>query len=320
MRRLLVLPGDGIGPVVIDEALRVLAAVGAPAPERLEFGLGCWERTGEVLPAATLLLVREVGCALLGAATTPSVGPSSPILGLRRALDLDLWVRPAPGLGIVVVCHTFAGLYGAAEEDRGDAAVAQQVLTAAQADRLVAEACRRATRRVTIVDKPTVFRASARLFEAALARHNRPHLQVELINADAFVAALVRDPTAFDIIAATSFVGDIVSDLVAALDGGLPLAASMSLGSACAVFEPVHGSAPRHAGVVPSRMNPIGAIRAAALWLRHVGEEGKADRVEGAVVQVLAEGRVRTPDLGGQATTREVGEAVVAALGAAAVG
>lgn len=259
-----VLAGDGIGPEVTEAAIAWLRDQGFQAPVlRLPFGHGCWQATGEALPAQTVRAVREHGVALLGAATTPEVGCASPILQLRRALALDLQVRPMPGGGPTLVIHNFAGLYAEAEEP-GPPAVSRWVLHPHQADRLAEAAFARATRRVTFVDKPTVRRHAAALLRASAARHAT--CDWEVMNADAFVAKLVRDPATYDVVAATSFVGDLLSDLMAALGTGLPTAASVSLGSGVRVFEPVHGSAPHRVGTA----DPSGAIAAAGLLLAHL--------------------------------------------------
>jgi isocitrate dehydrogenase (NAD+) len=312
------LPGDGIGPIVLAEARRVLDAVGfAPTWVPLPFGLAEFDRTGAALPDATVATLAALGVGLLGAATTPDAGCRSPILALRRRLGLDLLVRPArgPGIDAVVIGHAFEGLYGE-PEDEGPPAVARWVVTPAGADRLVAAAFATARTKVTLVDKPTVLRGAARLFREAAARHARPGIAFELVNADAFAAALVRDPSRWDVIAATSLLSDLFSDLCAELAGGVGVAPSASLGPGCAIFEPVHGSAPRRAAEVPARVNPTGAILAGALLLDHVGEGARAERVRSAVAVVRA--TLRTPDEGGDATTAELGAAI--AMCAAAPG
>lgn len=309
MREIVVLPGDGIGPVVVREAVRVLRATGVPLTfTTMPFGLG----TGEPLPAATEVALWRAGVGLLGAATTPEVGIPSPVLTLRRRLGLDLLVRPARRgpLDVVVVGHATEGLYGEPEEE-GPPAVARWVVTAEGADRLVAAAFARARRSVTLVDKPTVLRGAARLFRAAAARHARPGVDFALVNADAFVAALLRRPGDYDVIAGTSFVSDVLSDLTAALAGGVGAAPSASLGAGLAVFEPVHGSAPKYAADDPPRVNPVGAVLAAAMLLDHLGEPAAADRVRAAVSACDA----RTFDQGGGATTEEVGREIAGRVG-----
>ncbi len=256
-----VLPGDGIGPEVIDAALAWLHEQGFTTPiRRLPFGHGCWLESGVALPPETLDAVRSQGVALLGAATTPAEGCRSPILQLREALDLEIMVRPMPGGGPTLVIHSFAGLY-AEPEQAGPPAVSRWVLHPEQADTLAREAFGRATRRVTFVDKPTVRRHAAKLLRDAAGRHAT--VEWELLNADAFVAKLIKEPQQYEIVAATSFVGDLLSDLFAALGSGLPSAASMCLGPGVALFEPVHGSAPHRIGSA----DPAGAIAAARLLL-----------------------------------------------------
>ena len=276
-----VLPGDGIGPLVTHAALEVLRAVGQKDFAILPFGHDCWLRTGVSLPRETEQVIREQGVALLGAATSPKTGCTSPILTLRRRLELDLLIRPAAG--VVVVGHAFDGLYGQVE-DPGPPAIAQWIVTETGADRLVAEAFARATTRITLVDKPTVLRGAAELFRAAAVRHQRPGLAFELVNLDAFLARFIRDQRSYDILAATSLISDLLSDLTAALDCGIGGAPSASLGRACAIFEPVHGSAPKHANTQPPVMDPTGAILAAAMLLDHVGQ-GEASRAVQVAVQ-----------------------------------
>lgn len=275
--RVALLRGDGIGPIVIDEALRWLHAVDAPiefvpAP----FGYQTWLDAGDALPPSTASLLRETGIALLGAATTPETGCSSPILHLRRELGLDLLVRPAAG--ITIVAHAFEGLYFAPEHDPP-----RWVVTEAGATRVLAEGFRRAKRRVTFVDKPTVLRHHAALYRRIGTTLARPGIAFEVVNADAFVASLWRDPSTYDVVCATSFVGDVLSDITAAIDGGVGTAPSLSLGPNCAVFEPVHGSAPRRAAEFPPTVDPRGAIRAAAMLLEHLGEDQRAARLRAAV-------------------------------------
>lgn len=304
MRTIPVLAGDGIGPAVTAEAQRVLHHLGWRTVEH-DFGHGCFLRTGEALPERTVRAVREAEVALVGAATSPPEGCASPILQLRRALALDLLVRPTEHA--VVVGHAFEGLYGE-PEDPGPPAVARWIVTEAGADRLLAEAFARATDRVTLVDKPTVLRGAARIFRAAAERHARAGVRFELVNADAFVAAFVKQPLGWDVIAATSLFSDVLSDLTAAFDHGVGGAPSASLGRACAVFEPVHGSAPHRLADVPQRADPTGAILAVAMLLEHVGERDAAARVKAAVRAARA---ALDP---GRTPTTVVGDAVVAAL------
>ena len=280
MRPIPLLRGDGIGPVVVEAAVRVLAAVGVTDFEELPFGYAHFLRSGEALPLATLSAIRARGVALLGAATTPPAGLASPVLALRRALGLDLLVRPAAGL--TLVGHAFAGLYAEPEVDQP-----RWLVTPADVERLLGEAFRRARRRVTVVDKPTVLRRHAEMFRTILPP---PDIDYELVNADFFVADLLRRHPAhgYEVVVATSFVADLLSDLFAALDGGVGTAPSASLGTGVAVFEPVHGSAPRRAVETPARVDPTGAILAGAMLLDHLAPgsapDPRADAVRSAIV------------------------------------
>ena len=268
IKTLPVLPGDGIGPEVIDAALDWLAGQGFNVPVlKLPFGYGCWKETGTALPEETVRAIREHGVALLGAATTPEKGCASPILELRRTLDLEFQIRPMPGGGPTLLIHNFSGLY-AEPEDPGPPAVTKWILHPHQADSMARHAFELAKKRVTFVDKPTVRRAAASMLRAAAERHAT--VDWELINADAFVASLVKDPAVFDVVVATSFVGDVISDLMAALGTGLPTAASISVGKNVRVFEPVHGTAVHRVG----NADPTGAIEAAKLLRDHLAGKG----------------------------------------------
>lgn len=286
--RIPVLPGDGIGPIVIREALVVLRATSWDVEfVSLPFGLGSFEATQDAVPEATLDHVRRAGVALLGAATTPDRGVPSPILALRRRLGLDVLVRPCrgPSLDVVVVGLAREGLYAEPERATPEGAVASRLLRPEAVDRVVAEAFARARRRVTVADKPTVLRHSADLWRAAGERHDRPGVAFEVVNADALADRLVRKPDTVDVLVGESFVADVFSDLAAALSGGIGRAPSASLGRGVAVFEPVHGSAPRRVEDPPT-VSPIGAILAAAMLLDHVGEPDRAERIRAAVASV----------------------------------
>jgi isocitrate/isopropylmalate dehydrogenase len=314
---LVVLPGDGVGPTVVEQALRALDATGwSQARVSLPFGVQAFERTGDTLPPATERALREADVALLGAGGTAhgAAQPSS-ILRLRRSLDLELLVRPVwiEGQRVTLVGHAWDGLYGQVDRADGEDVVRhERVVTGAGTRALLAHAASLATRRVTFVDKPSVFHHTRRLIEREAAAVTWGEASFEVVNADAFVARFLRAPRDFDVLVAYSFVGDVVSDLLAAVAGGVGVAPSISLGDELAVFEPVHGTAPRHVGEAPARVSPVGAIRAAALLLEHVGEAERAARVHAA----LDDHRLpRTPDQGGDATTADVGDHVVRLVG-----
>ncbi len=329
MRRVILIPGDGIGREVIPAAERVLAATGVP----LEFvgaeaGWATFERCGTALPPETLQAVREAGLALFGAVSSPArpvPGYRSPIVALRRELDLYANVRPAlsapvqgsrPGVDLVVVRENTEGLYSGRERREGDTAIAERVITRRASERIGRVACELALRRrahLTIVHKANILPHTCGLFRDAVraVAADYPGLAVEECLVDTMALRLVREPEAFDVIVTTNLFGDVLSDEAAASVGGLGLAPSGNIGERAAVFEPVHGSAPDIAG--HGVANPSAAILAGAMLLDHIGEGAAAGKVRQAVRRVLETGP-HTPDLGGSATTAQVIEAVLSAL------
>lgn len=310
------LPGDGIGPAVVEQARRALEATGFPGPfVTRPFGLGAHQRRGDALPPATVDALRTHRVALLGAGgTVPDAPQPSSILRLRRELGLDLLVRPV-FLGarrITLVCHAWDGLYAEHDAEGPEGTVThRRVVTEEGTRSLLRCALTRARNRVTFVDKPSVFHHTRRLIERVAADLDFAGIPFDIVNADAFATAAVRRLADHDVVVAYSFVGDLLSDLLAALTGGVGLAPSISLGPGLTVFEPIHGTAWRRADERPLRVNPVGALRAAALLLEHLGDHTRAERLHAALDDPTLP---RTPDAGGAATTEEVGTAVVERL------
>ncbi len=327
--RIALIAGDGIGLEVVPAAAEVLAACGIPIEfSELAAGWACFEVSGTALPEATLQLLQQVDGALFGAVGSPShpvPGYRSPIVELRRWLDLYANLRPfrsAPvagsqeGIDLLIVRENTEGLYAGRERRDGDVAIAERVVTRGASTRITRVACEQASQRrrhLTIVHKANVLRVTDGFFrEIALeVAADYPDLHVDEVLVDSMAYHLVRDPRRFDVVLTTNLFGDILSDLTAGLTGGLGLAASANLGDTFVLAEPVHGSAPDIAG--RGVANPLAAIRAAALLLQGLGELAAASRIERAVEQVLATGP-HTPDLGGRAITREVTGAVIAHL------
>jgi isocitrate dehydrogenase (NAD+) len=358
-RRITLIPGDGIGPEVIAAARRVLdAAAAAVEWEVHDVGAPALERTGEVLPDAVLESIVANGVALKGPVSTPAgTGFRSVNIALRRSLDLYAQVRPCRSFGgvpsrfddvdLVVIRETTEDLYAGIEFERGsDAALALIDWLGAyghDVDRqagislkpLSEPAARRIFRfafdyartngrlKVTAVHKATVMKHTDGLFLRAAREvaDENPDLEFEDRLVDNLVAELVRRPRQHDVLVMPNLYGDIVSDLAAGLVGSVGLAPGANYGPRAAVFEPAHGSAPKHAG--KNRVNPVATILSGALLLRHVGQEKTADRIEGAVTEVIAERREVTydlkpsPDDGSAATTSGFADAVVAKLTAA---
>ncbi len=329
--RIALLPGDGIGPEVLEAAVRVLQTL----PIRWdwhtgEIGWGAYQRRGTPLPEETLRLVQECDAALFGAVTTPPDVPGyrSPVVRLRQELDLYANIRPCrsiphpasqAGVNLVIVRENTEDAYAGAEtlSPDGETALGEIRITRRASQRIMRAACelarRRGLRRVTVVHKANVLRQTSGLFRRAALETAAefPELRVDEMLADTCAMELARAPQQFEVIVTTNLFGDILSDEASALVGGLGLACSANLGDRAAVFEPVHGSAPSLAG--KGVANPLAMIGSAALMLERLGESGWAARLERAVQRVIRAGQV-TPDLGGGLSTLQTAEAVIQAV------
>jgi homoisocitrate dehydrogenase len=332
------IPGDGIGREVVPAARRVLAATGLPLQfVDLDAGWETFQGTGAALPQATLERLHTCDGAIFGAVSSPShrvAGYTSPILAMRKELDLYANLRPSlstpvagsqPGIDLLIVRENTECLYVKRErlEDGGDTAIAERVITRHASTRIARTAfeqarsrsTQHATRppRVTIVHKANVLSLTDGLFrEAALAvAAEYPDVAVEEQLVDSMLYRLIREPQRYDVVVAPNLYGDLLSDAAAALVGGLGLAPSANVGDNFVLVEPVHGSAPDIAG--QGIANPVAAILAAALLLRHLGEGSAANAIDSAVAQTLSTGP-HTLDLGGTATTEEVTDVIVERL------
>ena len=336
-----ILPGDGIGPEVTAQAVRVLRAVGGVELHEGLIGGAAIDRTGSPLPDGTLALCRDAEAVLLGAVGSPrwdpsaAVRPEQGLLSLRRALGVFANLRPAAmheqlldasplkasvvrGADLVIVRELTGGLYFG--EKRRDAGWAEDLCTYTEAEivRVVRVAARLALgrkRRLTQVDKANVLETS-RLWREVTTRVLRdefPEVKLDHQLVDSCALKLVQQPGSYDVIVTENLFGDILSDLAAVLGGGIGMLPSASLGASTrGLYEPVHGSAPDIAG--RSLANPYGAIGSAALLLRHsLGRADEARAVERAVAAALDRG-VLTADLGGHATTAQAGDAVLEEL------
>ncbi|MGQ9928397.1 MAG: isocitrate/isopropylmalate dehydrogenase family protein [Chloroflexaceae bacterium] len=332
--RICVIPGDGIGPEVIGAAVRVLRAL---APDALiteaEAGWGAFERHGVALPAATLAAARAADATLFGAVASPShavPGYRSPIVQLRRELDLYANIRPVSGTSVgkrvdlVIVRENTEDLYIGRErlEDDGATAVAERLITRRASARIARAAFDLARRRaadpgrppqVTVVHKANVLRVSDGLFRETVLAAARayPEVLVEEMLVDVAAMRLAQMPERFDVLVTTNMFGDILSDVACIHGGGLGLAASANLGDAQALFEPVHGAAPDIAG--QGTANPLAAITCVAMLLEWRGLSLPAARLRAAIASLLRDGP-HTPDLGGTAKTSDVTESVLARL------
>ena len=328
------IPGDGIGPELAEATTRVLEATG------LEFewdtqtaGEATIAAEGTPLPDRVIDSIRRTGVAIKGPITTPvGSGFRSVNVGLRQALELYANVRPARTMqgvetrydhvDLIVVRENTEDLYAGIEHRVGpDAAESIKIITRAASQRIARYAFEYALRngrgKVTAVHKANIMKLSDGLFlescqQVAAEYEGRVAFEDRIV--DNMCMQLVQKPELYDVLVLPNLYGDIVSDLAAGLVGGLGVAPGANIGDAAAVFEPVHGSAPKYAG--QNKANPTALMLSGALMLRHLGETAAADRVEEAVRAVIAEGRTVTYDLGGSAGTREFGDAVAARVAA----
>ena len=327
--KIAVIPGPGIGGEVVPEAVRLLESTDLDFDFRyFEVGYEVFQKTGTPVPDDVLAGIRETQACLFGATTTPVGVPGykSAIITLRRALGLYANVRPAKSLPIqksvkdvdlVIVRENTEGLYSGMEFELADSAYSIRVITRKATERIARFAFDLAMKRrkkVTVVTKANILRLSDGLFleVARKVADDYPDVEVEEAFVDVTAMRLVLKPNIFDVIVTSNLFGDILSDEAAGLVGGLGLAPSANIGADYGLFEPVHGSAPRLAG--KEIANPMAAISASKMMLDYLGETGWAERVEKAVMTVLEEGKVLTPDLGGSSSTKQVTDAIIKAL------
>lgn len=331
------IPGDGIGPEITAATLQVLDATGlAFAWDRQLGGVAAVDATGDPLPEATLASIRRTRLALKGPLTTPVGGGYRSVnVALRQEFKLYANVRPAkdviPGgryddVDIVLIRENLEGLYTGLErwvavgDDPHGRAESVAVVTREGSERVIRYAFDYAVShgrtQVTLVHKANILKHTSGLFltvgrEIAAAYADRIACNDLII--DNCAMQLVMRPEQFDVIVTTNLFGDILSDEISGLVGGLGMAPGGNIGTDAAIFEAVHGSAPDIAG--QGIANPSAQILAAAMMCDHVGETGAGDRIRRAVTATIVADRVRTRDLGGTATTEEFGAAVARRVG-----
>ncbi len=340
--RICVLPGDGIGPEVTTAGLRVLAAASARFGFAVElderpFGGAAIDELGHPFPDATREACLGADAVLLGAVGGPRWNSATPrpeqgLLTLRATLGCYANIRPArrytkhttsplredlvAELDLVIVRELIGGIYFGERDLGDDAAYDTCTYTSTEIRRIVERACTLAERRsgrLTSVDKANVLATSKlwrRVATEVAEQHPEVHLEHQLV--DSMAMLLVDRPGAYDVIVTENLFGDVLSDLAAAVSGGIGLAPSASLADGGpGIFEPIHGTAPDIAGL--GKANPAGAILSIAMLLDELGQHAAARAIESAVTGVLDDG-ARTPDLGGTATTDEVADEISAAL------
>ncbi|MDQ3811992.1 MAG: isocitrate/isopropylmalate dehydrogenase family protein [Chloroflexota bacterium] len=330
------IPGDGIGPEIVEAVVQVLEALGAPFEwDRCMGGAAAIEQSGDPLPAETLASIRRTHLALKGPLTTPVAGGYRSVnVRLREEFQLFANVRPArtllPGgryddIDLVLIRENLEGLYVGFEhyipigDDPHAVAIGSGVNTRAECRRIAQfayeYALRNGRRKVTLVHKANVLKALTGVFlETALevGQAYADRLTIDDRIVDACAMQLVLNPWQFDVLLTTNLFGDILSDEMAGLVGGLGMTPGANIGHHSAIFEAVHGSAPDIAGLGVA--NPSALLLASALMLDHVGEQGLAERLRTAHGLVLRDDGVKTRDLGGRASTREFTRAIVERL------
>ncbi len=331
--RITVIPGDGIGPDIVDAALQVLTQLQCG----LEFdfahaGLTALEQGMDLIPQPTLDLVAQNPATLKGPITTPiGRGFSSINVSLRQTFDLFANVRPAltmpgvrsryDGVDIVIVRENMEGLYsgvGQTLSEDGERAEVKSVITRRGSTRLLRYAFQMAQRdgrkKITVVHKANILKTTSGLFldVARQVANDFTDLKYEEMIIDNCAMQLVMNPNRFDVIVSTNLFGDILSDLCAGLVGGLGLTPGANIGDAKGIFEAVHGSAPDIAG--KNIANPTAIILASAMMLDYLKMSDAAERVRSAVRKTLNEGASLTPDLGGSGSTTAFTAALIANL------
>ncbi len=327
------IPGDGIGPEVMTATRRVLEAAGLSA-EWIELPAGATaieQGYDNVLPDKTVEAIRTHKVALKGPVTTPvGKGFKSVNVQLRQKLHLYAAVRPVrtmPGIktrfeavDLVIVRENTEGLYSGIENEVVPGVVTSlKVASQAACTRIARYAFRYATRRhrqkITVFHKANIMKLSDGLFlKCAREIHEEeyPNIEYDEVIIDAGCMKMVQNPNQFDVLLMENLYGDLMSDLCAGLVGGLGVVPGSNISEEAAVFEAVHGSAPDIAG--KNLANPLALIMSGVMMLNHIHEEAIAQKVKAAYDAVLSEGKVRTRDLGGTATTVEFADALIARI------
>jgi isocitrate dehydrogenase (NAD+) len=329
--KITLIPGDGTGPDVIRAARIVLDAANVGIEwDVVDAGEGVIEEYGTPLPDHVLDSIRRNKIALKGPLTTPiGTGFRSVNVALRKKLDLFANVRPARSLpavktryedvDITVVRENTEDLYAGIEHMVGkDAAESIKIITRAGSERIVRFAFEYARRegrkKVTAVHKANIMKCTDGLFLDVARQIAKEYTDIEFEDriVDACSMKIVQRPEELDVLVMPNLYGDILSDICAGLIGGLGVAPGANIGTDYAVFEPVHGSAPKYTGM--DKVNPLATILSGVMMLKHLGEKDAADRVMKAIDEVLTEGKYLTYDLGGSAKSSEMGKAIAEKL------
>jgi isocitrate dehydrogenase (NAD+) len=330
------IPGDGIGPDITDATVRVLEAAGAQFEwDRRLAGMAAVDKCDDPMPDETIASIERTGLALKGPLETPVGGGYRSVnVALRRTFDLYANVRPArsvvaggrfDNVDIVLIRENTEGLYSGIEHyiaigpDPRAAAESTAVVTRYGSERIIRYAFDYAVahgrKKVTLVHKANILKFTGGLFREvgqAIAQEYAGRVEYDERIVDAMAMQLVIKPEIFDVVVTTNLFGDILSDLISGLVGGLGLAPGANLGQSTAIFEAVHGTAPDIAG--KGVANPGALIYAACLMLEHLHDHARARRIRDAMEAVIRERKTVTRDLGGTATTAQFSDAIIARL------
>jgi len=331
MHRITLIPGDGIGPEVAGAVVRIIEAAGVAIQwEEHIAGQQALDKFGKTLPDELIESIQRNKVALKGPITTPvGKGFTSVNVGLRKALDLYANLRPVralpnvpcrnPNLDLVVVRENTESLYSGLEHEVVPGVVESLKIITEKASTRIARfafsyARNEGRKQITAIHKANIMKMSDGLFLKCFEEVGKlyPEIEKRSMIVDNASMQLVMRPEQFDILLCENLYGDIVSDLCAGLIGGLGLVPGANIGERGAVFEAVHGSAPDIAG--KGVANPAALLQSAILMLNHIEERKAAERIENAMLKIFAEGKVRTRDIGGSATTHEFADAIIAAL------
>lgn len=322
MRTITLINGDGIGPEISDAVMKIISAAGLEIDWDIQTaGADVTEKEGTPLPQRVIDSIKKNKIALKAPVTTPiGKGFRSVNVQLRKSLDLYANLRPCKNfegiktpfdnVDLVVVRENTEDLYAGIERMvDNDTAESIKIITRKASERIAEFAFKYAVdnerKTVHAVSKANIMKFSDGLFLECCRKiaENYPNIEYKEILVDNLCMQLVQHPEKFDVLVLPNLYGDIVSDLTAGLTGGLGLARGANIGLECAVFEPVHGSAPDIKG--QNKANPSALLLSAVEMLKYIGERDMAEKIENALLKTLKEGKVLTADLGGNATTTE---------------
>jgi isopropylmalate/isohomocitrate dehydrogenase-like protein len=329
--KIAIIKGDGIGEDVINASLPVIDATKERFKINLTYkfgegGLHCVEKYGTNLPEETVTLMKNSDCVIKGPATTPEGASSLSSLAvkIREMFDLYANVRPSkalpnvksikPGIDLVIVRENTEGLYAGLDfsVDK-NTAIGIRLITRGACERICRFAFDLAKKRkghVTLVHKANILKASDGLFKEVFYTESRKHpkIRADDVHVDAMTQWLISKPETYDVIVTENLFGDIISDEAAETVGGIGVGPAANIGKDYAMFEPIHGSAPKYTGM--DKVNPIATILSVKMMFEWMGYDKAANAIQVAVESVLREGKVLTYDLGGTAKCSEVGKEI----------